>query len=514
MTDRLRIAVTGLAATYPLGGVFWDYAQYLLGLKRLGHDVLYIEDSGKWCYDAAHQTFIRDGSGNAVVFARDIAALDPELADRWFFRDAAGTGYGRRWPDVVNFCRTADLFIHVSASCWMRDEYFEAARVAFIDSDPMYTQASVPGYVPVPPTAPVDAASGKPSVLTIQQVRYRVADALGTEPLEVTTAEGKRSLDPVDVAIYLSYRLTHTSTDEISYRFGVADARRVRGAIRVVHGLLREGGAFSDTVGRVAGQLRVDILRHHDVFFTFAENIGAPDCRVPQAHFHWIPTRQPVVIDQFAPFALPPANRRRVLTTVASWESAEGGLVMNGVAYGGKNVEFERFIELPDRVSVPLELALSGRPPRERLAAHGWRVIDAVHVSNDPWTYRDFLMRSLGEWSVAKHAYVASRSGWFSCRTACYLALGVPAVVQSTGFETVIPTGAGISTFSTAEEAADAIERLVAEPERHSRAATDVAMQHFSSDIVLSTLIDRALAAPTPDAHGRQDVFTRLSHHA
>ncbi len=147
MSSSLRIAVTGLAATYPFGGVFWDYLQYLLGLRRLGHDVLYIEDTGKWSYDPEAETFVESGARNARFLAEQIGRLDPDLSDRWFFRDATGQTYGRSWAETAQFCRSADLFIHISASCWMRDEYFAAGRVAFIDSDPMYTQASVPQYV-------------------------------------------------------------------------------------------------------------------------------------------------------------------------------------------------------------------------------------------------------------------------------------------------------------------------------------------------------------------------------
>ena len=396
MTSGLRIAVTGLAATYPLGGVFWDYLQYPLGLHRLGHDVLYIEDTGRWCYDPRGQTFVEDGARNARWLAENIAALEPELADRWFFRDATGGTFGRSWPDVVRFCREADLFLHVSASCWMRDEYFAAARVAFLDSDPMYTQASVPAY------------------------------------LEGSAGPEERS--------------------------------------------------------------RVEMLRRHDAFFTFGENIGAADCSVPSELFDWLPTRQPLVLDRFSARAQPPSARRPVCTTVASWEPTEDGPTVNGVTYAGKSAEFERFIDLPARSALPLEVAISGRPPHRRLTSSGWRLRDGVDVSHDPWVYLDYLASSAAEFSVAKNAYVAARTGWFSTRTACYLALGVPAVVQDTGFGRLIPTGAGLLTFTTLDEAADAIERVAREPERHARAARALARVYFDSDRVLEDLIERALA--------------------
>ena len=119
-------------------------------------------------------------------------------------------------------------------------------------------------------------------------------------------------------------------------------------------------------------------------------------------------------------------------------------------------------------------------------------------MSGDPETYRTYLASSWGEWSVAKHAYVASRSGWFSCRTACYLALGVPVVVQDTGFAAAIPTGRGLLTFTTLEDAAGAIETLAAAPERHSLDALEIAREYFDSDRVLTDLLGHALGTPVP----------------
>ncbi len=395
MTKRLRIAVSGLAATYPFGGVFWDYLQYPLGLHRLGHDVLYLEDTAKWCYDPTAQTFVEEGAWNADFLAQQITALDPELADHWSYQDATRHVYGRSWEEVVSFCRSADLLINVSGSCCMREEYFAPTRIAFIDSDPMYTQSSVPGYL---------------------------------------------------------------------------------------------DGTIDD-----AARGRVDSLREHDVFFTFGENIGAPDCRIPTELFNWIPTRQPIVLDCFEQVSVPVTSRRRVLTTVASWEPSQQGPVVNGVAYHGKSAEFERFIDLPEQSVLPIELAMSGRAPSDRLREHGWQMTDGYTVSSDPWVYRKYLANSLGEWSVAKNAYVASRSGWFSCRTACYLALSVPAIVQDTGFGCAIPAGEGVLAFSTPAEAADATRQLASDPERHSRAALEIAREYFDAGKVLSRLIEQAL---------------------
>ena len=119
--------------------------------------------------------------------------------------------------------------------------------------------------------------------------------------------------------------------------------------------------------------------------------------------------------------------------------------------------------------------------------------MDGYGVSQDPWVYRDYLARSFGEFSVAKNAYVASRSGWFSCRSACYLALGVPVVVQDTGFGSVIPAGEGVLAFTTLDEAAAAIDRLATDPDRHAKAARGLAEEYFDSGKVLDQLIRQAL---------------------
>jgi hypothetical protein len=385
----LRIVTTGLAVCYPLGGVFWDYLQYPLGLAKLGHEVLYLEDTGKWSYDAPTGTFIADGAGNARAFAQELEALAPELAGRWFFRDAKGAAFGLAWDDVVKFCRQADLLVDVSASCWRE----VGGRSVLIDSDPVYTQA------------------------------------------------------------FLLYG-TEQDVDQ-----------------RVAHWMDR-----------------------YDAFFSFGENIGSPDCAIPSAPFGWRPTRQPVVLDCFAQAAAPNAARRRVLTTVASWRSEKGWPVLNGIEYEGKSREWERFLDLPSRSALPLEIAMSGPAPMELLRAHGWRLRPGSEVSDDASAYRSYLANSYGEWSVAKNAYVASKSGWFSCRSACYLALGVPVVVQDTGFTKLLPTGKGLLTFSSLEEAAAAIAALLEGVEEHERSARAIAHEYFDSAKVLTRLVQDALA--------------------
>jgi hypothetical protein len=138
---------------------------------------------------------------------------------------------------------------------------------------------------------------------------------------------------------------------------------------------------------------------------------------------------------------------------------------------------------------------MSGLAPTDWLREMGWRVRDAYGISATPGDYRTYLAESFGEWSVAKQAYVASRSGWFSCRSACYLALGVPAVVQSTGFEAGIPVGAGLFSFSTTDEAAAAVEAILTDPSRHAAAAADLAESEFDAGRVLQRLLEDAFAS-------------------
>jgi hypothetical protein len=160
---------------------------------------------------------------------------------------------------------------------------------------------------------------------------------------------------------------------------------------------------------------------------------------------------------------------------------------------GNKDEEFLRFIDLPGHVSAPLELAVSGPPGISRqLEAHGWACRDAFSVSHNTRAYRRYIRSSHGEFSVAKHTYVATNSGWFSDRTECYLASGRPAVVQDTGYSAHLPTGEGLLPFVTFDQARDALERVSAGYERHARSARDLAASHFACEVVLPPLLERA----------------------
>ena len=123
------------------------------------------------------------------------------------------------------------------------------------------------------------------------------------------------------------------------------------------------------------------------------------------------------------------------------------------------------------------------------LEQHGWRVRNASEVSDDLDTYREYIGGSRAEFTVAKDQNVRLRSGWFSDRSATYLATGRPVVTQDTGFGNVFPTGRGLFGFSTLDEAAAAIEAINADYQSHSHAAGELARAYFDSDLVLTRLL-------------------------
>jgi hypothetical protein len=236
----------------------------------------------------------------------------------------------------------------------------------------------------------------------------------------------------------------------------------------------------------------IDRIRAHDRHFTFAENIGAANCRIPATGFDWIPTRQPIVLDWWE---LPAKPSRDVFTTVMNWVSYKS-CEYDGETWGQKDVEFLKFVDLPGRTAQKFEIAMGMGPgmkrPTEMLQQKGWQIIEPAEHLPDPWTYREYLRRSKGEWSVAKEGYVKSRSGWFSCRSACYLALGRPCVLQDTGWSNCYPTGRGLFAYQTIDEALAGIEAVNADYAAHSHAARQLAAQMFDARQVLANLITRA----------------------
>ena len=202
---------------------------------------------------------------------------------------------------------------------------------------------------------------------------------------------------------------------------------------------------------------------------------------VPTGAFDWQKTWQPVTLDHWRA-AIAPGDR---FTTVMTWQ------IESFTDVGGnKDQEFLKYIDLPARTKQPFELAING--PQALLREHGWNTVDAMAVSRTPLGYRDFIQRSRAEFGVAKHTYVATRSGWFSDRTECYLASGRPALVQDTGWTAHLPCGEGLLAFSNPDEALAGIDRINGDYARHSRAAAEIARERFDARVVLPRLLDEA----------------------
>jgi hypothetical protein len=385
MSRPLRIVVLGILGRDPVAGVAWQGLHFLEGLRRLGHDVIYLEDTEDWAPDAA------DGCRHTTAY---IARLMKwcGLGERWAYRavSAEGRVFGLSEAKLEEVLARADALVNVTASTRLRDSHLRVPVRIYLETDPGLSQIAI--------------------------------------------AKGNR---------------------------------KVR-----------------------------DFLEAHTHHFSFGENLGASDCLVPGIGIRFRATRQPVVIDWWsrsggwAEFDAEPGGRR--FTTVATWHESSKDVGWRGETLTwSKHAPFLRLIDLPGRVSTPLELALACGDAKvvERLRSHGWRTLDALPLSTDILPYRDYLRGSLGEFTVAKDQYTRLRTGWFSDRSACYLAAGRPVVTQQTGFSKFLSTGKGLLAFETADDAVSALEAVATDPEGHGRAAREIALEHFAAEKVLEEML-------------------------
>jgi hypothetical protein len=249
-------------------------------------------------------------------------------------------------------------------------------------------------------------------------------------------------------------------------------------------------------------QIRVDAgdaetleeMRRHCALFTFGENVGTDLFPVPLHGFRWMPTRQPIVTDLWKTDAPPPDGA--LLTSVANWNtSGLKDIEWRGEKYlWSKSLEFLKFIEAPRRAGEMFELATNIREAatRERFVECGWRLIDPDPVSNDHNDYRAYVQRSKGEFTAAKDQYVRLNTGWFSDRSACYLAAGRPVITQETGFTRLYGGQRGLFAFNTLEEIGEAVRAINADYAAHCRAAYEIAAEYFEATKVLGSLLERA----------------------
>ncbi len=224
----------------------------------------------------------------------------------------------------------------------------------------------------------------------------------------------------------------------------------------------------------------------YDHYYTVGLNVGTDRSLAPDAGRQWRPICDPVIVELFS-CGPPPADAP--FTTVMSWQAYKP-IEFGGITYGMKDIEFQKFINLPSRTTSPLELAVSGDMfPAEELAARGWRIRESLGVTLSFDSFKGYLAASRGEFSVCKNVFVATNSGCFSERSAAYLASGRPVVMQDTGFSQHIPTGRGLFAVRDVNEAAAAIEEINRDHARHSRWAREVATEYLEASKVLGQFL-------------------------
>lgn len=368
-----RIVFCGMVAGDPgQGGATWAVLQYVLGWRKLGHEVLLLEP-------------VRSSAPEASVCGYFDAVVQRfGLAGHAALRFPDGRCHGMARDAVAAACRNADVLFNVSGM--LTDEQLLAAipRRVFLDLDPVFNQL------------------------------WQVAEGIDMH------------------------------------------------------------------------------LSNHQHFVTVGMNVGRAGCPVPDGGVTWMTTLPPVALEHWTVDASPPV---RGLTTIANWRGY-GSITHGGVHYGQKAHSLRRFINLPKRLSgMTMELALAIHPDEtadlEALARHGWRLLDPVAAAGTPDRYRDFIRSSFAEFGIAKSGYVAGRSGWFSDRSACYLASGRPVIAQGTGFEEHLPVGEGLLVFDSIDAVAVALDALRSDYGRHARKARELAEGWFSADRVLPRLLEQ-----------------------
>jgi hypothetical protein len=241
----------------------------------------------------------------------------------------------------------------------------------------------------------------------------------------------------------------------------------------------------------------LEFLRAHEHLFSFGENLGTPAFPVPTHGFEWLPTRQPVVTDLWCAAAeAPPATPQALFSSICNWStSGKKDIVWRDSNYlWSKSLEFLRFVEAPKLSGEPFELATDIRKTEERdlFEKNGWKLVLPHDLSVDWESYRNYIRNSKGEFTCAKDQYIRLNTGWFSDRSACYLASGRPVITQETGFTAHYGGGEGLIAFSTMEEIIEGVAAIRADYAKHSRAAKAIAKEVFEAEKVLASLLERA----------------------
>jgi len=382
------VVVWGLLAHLPFGGMTWQVLHHLVGLRRLGFDVWYVEDSDRYPYALGGGERTVDFGPNLDFMHRHLAAAG--LGDRWVFRSPTEPDrtYGAvDLNGLHRIYRDADVVLNLCGAQELLPSHDVISCLVYVETDPVVSQVAV--------------AKG---------------EANWIEPL--------------------------------------------------------------------------DRYQHH---FTYGTNLGSTDCLVPLERYDWIPTVPPVVTDWWVTDRLPAGDA--ALTTILQWSTGGRDVEWMGERWHWrKDIEFSHYLDVPALVApISIEAAVRVREPdraaAQTLARHGWRTRPADRL-DDPFEYRRYIQDSRGEFSVAKHQYVAPRSGWFSDRTVCYLAAGRPVVVQDTGFRSSVGRPQlGLHVFSSVDEAVGSLRAIAANYEVESKAAGHIAREVFEAERVLGSVM-------------------------
>jgi hypothetical protein len=330
---------------------------------------------------------------------------------------------------------------------------------------------------------PLDDANG-PSAEAVRYTRetmerfglegsWALLPSSGAEPVGLSRAGLREAAREADVLLSVSGMLTDPE---------VLDVVPVRAYLDL-------DPAFNQLWHAVEGvDMRFDAHTH---FVTVADAIGEPGCPIPDCGRSWLPTLPPVVLSEWP---LADALERRALTTVGHWRSY-GSIHHDGVHYGQKAHSLRPLLDVPRRAGARFELALGIHPDEvddlDAIEREGWVLLDPQLVAGTPDAYRRFVQGSWAEFGLAKLGYAVSGSGWFSDRSACYLASGRPVIAQDTGFGRRLPVGAGLFAFTETDDVIAAVQELERDYERHRAAARELAIEHLDSDRVLHSLLER-----------------------
>ena len=375
---KLTILFSGMVAADPWqGGATWAVLQYVLGLRRMGHEVVFVEPVPAKSIRPAGAALAESGNAEYFHLVRHLHLGEGSVLLAAGNRETVGLSY----DELRDVARRADVLFNVSGM--LADEALLAPipRRVYLDLDPAFVQ------------------------------------------------------------------LWHAAQG-IDMRF---DA--------------------------------------HTHFVTVGLSLGQPDCPVPTCGRQWLTTLQPVVLEEW------PAGgeiRTDALTTVANWRGY-GSIEHGGVFYGQKAHSLRPLIDLPKRTAEKFVLALNIHPDEARdlaaLRENGWSLVRPTEVML-PHYYSAFVRSSKAELGLAKSGYVVSRCGWFSDRSACYLASGRPVVAQETGWSRWLPAGEGLFAFRTADDVLSAIDAMNSDYAKHGRAARAIAEEYFDSDVVLTRLLE------------------------